>query len=115
MAAAVAVASEQAVFRALERAGNRMRNKMGGKLPGISAGETYLTFGSSASDLDYFLEDAWGENVIALAAHCGYSTEQLKDALDGYCRVLLTSQKPHSFKSLENHLTMALRLERTSL
>lgn len=114
MAAAVAVASEQAVFRALERAGNRMRNKMGGKLPGISAGETYLTFGSSASDLDYFLEDAWGENVSALAAHCGYSMEQLKDALDGYCRVLLTSQKPHSFKSLENHLTMALRSERTS-
>jgi hypothetical protein len=115
MAAAVAVASEQAVFRALERAGNRMRNKMGGKLPGISAGETYLTFGSSASDLDYFLEDAWGDNVTALAAHCGYSKEQLKDALDGYCRVLLTSQKPHSFKGLENHLTMALRMERTSL
>ncbi len=114
MAAAVAVASEQAVFRALERAGNRMRNKMGGKLPGISAGETYMTFGANAADLDYYLEDAWGENVTALANHCGYTMGQLKDALDGYCRVLLTSQKPHSFTSLEKHLTMALRAERTS-
>lgn len=109
MAAAVAVASEQAVFRALERAGNRMRNKMGGKLTGISAADTYLTFGTSASELDYYLDDAWGDNVSALASHLGYTPEQLKGALDGYCRVLLTTQKPHTFKALEGHLTMALR------
>lgn len=109
MAAAVAVACEQAVFRAMERAGNRMRNKMGGKLSGISAGETYLTFGIQPSELDYYLDDAWGDNISVLSMHLGYSKEQLKDALDGYCRVLLTTQKPHSFRSLENHLTMALR------
>jgi hypothetical protein len=110
MAAAVAVASEQAVFRALERAGNRMRNKMGGKLAGISAGETYLTFGIQPSELDYYLDDAWGDNVAALSMHLGYTKDQLKDALDGYCRVLLTTQRPHTFKALENHLTMALRV-----
>ena len=111
LAAGVSVACEQAVFRALERAGNRMRNKMGGKLPGVSAGETYLTFGTQAADLDYYLDDAWGENVRTLASHAGVSPEKLKDALDGYCRVLLVSQRPHTFKALENHLTMALREE----
>lgn len=110
MAAAVAVASEQAVFRALERAGNRMRNKMGGKLAGISAGETYLTFGIQTNELDYYLDDAWGDNVSVLSQHLGYSKDQLKDALDGYCRVLLTTQRPHTFKALESHLTMALRV-----
>lgn len=109
LAAAVAVGSEQAVFRALERAGNRMRNKMGGKLAGITAGDTYLTFGVQPGDLDFYLEDAWGDNISALAEHAGISKSALKDALDGYCRILLTTQKPHTFKSLEGHLKMALR------
>lgn len=109
LAAAVAVGSEQAIFRALERAGNRMRNKMGGKLSGVSAAETYLTFGAQASDLDFYLDDAWGDNVSALATHAGISKEVLKGALDGYCRILLTTQKPHTFTSLENHLSMSLR------
>lgn len=110
LAAAVAVGSEQAVFRALERAGNRMRQKMGGKVAGISAGETYLTFGiQKTGDLDYYLEDAWGENVYALAYHSGITAETLKGALDGYCRILLTNQQPHKFQTLEAHLQMALR------
>lgn len=111
LAAAVAVGSEQAVFRALERAGNRMRNKMGGKLEGIRAADTYLTFGAQAGDLDFYLDDAWGDNISALSQHAGISKTKLKDALDGYCRILLTTQKPHSFKGLESHLTMALRQE----
>lgn len=109
LAAAVAVGAEQAVFRALERAGNRMRNKIGGKSTGVSAGETYLTFGCQPGDLDFYLDDAWGEGVYALAHHTGIAPEVLKDALDGYCRVLLTTQQPHSFKLLEKHLEMGLR------
>ena len=109
LAAITAVGCEQAIFRALERAGNRMRNKLGGKLPGVSAGETYMTFGTQAGDLDFYLDDAWGENVNVLAAHAGVSKETLKDALDGYCRILLTTQQPHSFTRLENHLSMSLR------
>lgn len=109
LAAGLAVASEQAVFRALERAGNRMRNKMGGKLPGVSAGETYLTFGADTGDLDFYLDDAWGDNITALAKHAGVGKDKLKDSLDGYCRVLLTTQRPHTFKGLENHLSMSLR------
>jgi hypothetical protein len=110
LAAGVAVGSEQAVFRALERAGNRMRTKAGGKIAGISAKDTYLTFGiQKSSDLDYYLEDAWGENVYSLAHHAGITPNSLKDILDGYCRMLLTSQSPHTFKKLEAHLEMALR------
>lgn len=111
LAAAVAVGSEQAIFRALERAGNRMRNKMGGKLEGIPARDTYLTFGAQPGDLDFYLDDAWGDNISALSEHAGVSKERLKGALDGYCRILLTTQKPHTFKGLESHLTMALRQE----
>lgn len=109
LAAAVAVGSEQAVFRALERAGNRMRNKLGGKLEGVSAAETYLTFGAKTTDLDFYLDDAWGENISALSEHAGVSKATLKAALDGYCRILISNQQPHTFKGLEKHLTMALR------
>lgn len=111
VAAALAVGSEQAIFRALERAGNRMRNKMGGKLGGVPARDTYLTFGVQTGDLDFYLDDAWGDNVSALASHAGISTGQLKAALDGYCRALLVSQQPHSFERLERHLRAALRQE----
>jgi hypothetical protein len=109
LAAGTAVACEQAVFRALERAGNRMKQKMGGKAGGLSAGEQYLVFGAQTGDLDFYLDDAWGQNVYHLADHAGIEPNRLKDALDGYTRMLMTTKTPHTFKLLEKHLELALR------
>lgn len=109
LAAGVAVGCEQAVFRALERAGNRMGQKLGGKAGGIKAREQYLVFGAKTGDLDFYLDDAWGENVYHLADHANIDPNLLKDALDGYARMLMTTKTPHTFKLLETHLQLALR------
>lgn len=111
--AASLLACEQIVLRALERAGNRMRNKVGGKMSGIAASDTYLTFAAKSDDISYYLDDAFGGNVAVLAEHMQVEKEWLESTLDGYCRVLLMSQKPHQFSTLENHF--ALTPERKSV
>lgn len=102
--ASLMLGAEQAVFRALERTGNRMRNKVGGKLPGIPAAETYLHFSAKTEDLSHYLDDAFGENVVALAAHAEVEPGQLVDALDSYCRLLLMSGQVHDFAKMCNHV-----------
>lgn len=109
--ASYTVAIEQTVFRALERAGNRMRNKIGGKTAGVSARATYLTFAAQPGDLDYYLDDAWGDNIKTLASHMGVPEDKLLSAVDGYVRSLLMSQREHSFEALTRHLDLALTRE----
>jgi len=102
--ASLMLGAEQAVFRALERTGNRMRNKVGGKLPGIPAAETYLHFSARTEDLSHYLDDAFGENVVALASHAEVEAGRLVDALDSYCRLLLMSGQAHDFAKMCNHV-----------
>lgn len=85
---------EVVVFRALERAGNRLRNKMQRKIPGISASETYLFVPCDKSTLDYALDDAWSA-VDRFAPRWGVNAERLKDCLDAYARAIMGEQKPH--------------------
>jgi hypothetical protein len=66
-------------------------------------------FGAQTGDLDFYLDDAWGQNVYHLADHAGIEPNRLKDALDGYTRMLMTTKTPHTFKLLEKHLELALR------
>jgi hypothetical protein len=92
--ALVAVA-EAMVFRALERAGNRLRSVTGQKPPGLAA-DAYLTLrrdaahGAKVTDL---LEDAWScapRLLLGIA-----EPEPVVAALDNYCRGLLTECRPH--------------------
>jgi hypothetical protein len=88
-------ASEALVFRALERAGNRIRSKAGVRVPNCSANETYLYVRAQPDQLTHLLEDAWScaprvfdgitDNVPAVVS-----------CLDNYCRALLVGQTPHT-------------------
>jgi hypothetical protein len=94
MEAAMIAGCEVLVFRALERAGNRMRTKMNQRVPGVAAAETYLYFQASTSTLDFVLEDAWSI-VERFAPKWGVDAERLSQCLDSYTRAIITEQKPH--------------------
>lgn len=92
--ASLLAASEVLVFRALERAGNRLRNKIQRKIPGVAASETYMYHKVDTGTLEFVLEDAWA-NVDRFAAKYGADPRRLTDCLDAYTRAILVEQKPH--------------------
>lgn len=92
--ASLLAASEVLVFRALERAGNRLRNKIQRKIPGVGAAETYMFHKVDTGTLDFVLEDAWA-SVGRFAEKYGADPRRLTDCLDAYTRAILVEQKPH--------------------
>lgn len=105
-AAALEAASEQMVFRALERAGNRLKSKVRApKMPGVEAPELYLWHTVSADLAEELLEGAW-DRVDRFAPSLGTTSESLTPVLDSYCRVLLTEKKPHSRALLNQYLAL---------
>lgn len=92
--AALLAASEVLVFRALERAGNRLRNKTQRKIPGVGAAETYMFHKVDTSTLEFVLEDAWSA-VDRFARQYGADPQRLTDCLDAYTRAILVEQKAH--------------------
>lgn len=92
--AAMLAACEVLVFRALERAGNRLKNKTQRKIPGVAAAETYLFHKVDTGTLDFVLEDAWSA-VERFSGGWGVNPQRLTDCLDAYTRAILVEQKPH--------------------
>jgi hypothetical protein len=92
--AAMLAACEVLVFRALERAGNRLKNKTQRKIPGVAASETYMFHKVDTGTLDFVLEDAWSA-VDRFATRWGVNGERLITCLDAYTRAILVEQKPH--------------------
>lgn len=99
-------AAEQMVYRALERAGNRMRNKMQRKVPGVSAADTYLYVAADTGSVDDYLDDAFS-GVNRFAPSLGIDADRLSTVLDTYCRMLITERKPHDQKVLSAYLNLA--------
>jgi hypothetical protein len=91
---AMLAACEVLVFRALERAGNRLKNKTQRRIPGVAAAETYMYHKVDTGALDFVLEDAWSA-VERFAHRWGVNSERLTDCLDAYTRAILVEQKPH--------------------
>ena len=56
--ASLTASADALVFRALERAGNRLRSKLAVK-PKCGASDTYLHCATNEVELDYLLDDAW--------------------------------------------------------
>jgi len=92
--ASLIAASEVLVFRALERAGNRLKNKTQRRIPGVAAAEAYLYHKVDTGTLDFVLEDAWSA-VGRFAPKYGADPQRLTDCLDAYTRAILVEQKPH--------------------
>jgi hypothetical protein len=90
----IVAASEVMVFRALERAGNRLKQKLGATCPpGIAAADLYLSVPTlSAATVSDLLTDAWS----CTDRFCGEADPQaLAAILDSYTRTLLTMRVEH--------------------
>lgn len=105
VSAALLAGAEVLVFRALERAGNRLRNKFQTKVPGVGAAETYMYVPSSPSTADFALEDAWTA-VERFAPQWGVNPDHLTQALDSYTRVLLAERKAHDPALLRSYVSL---------
>lgn len=105
-AAALVAASEQMVFRALERAGNRLKTKFNAqKMPGVEASELYLFFKCDVELANFALTDAWSK-VGRFTGNLGTTPEALTPVLDSYCRALLIEQKPFDRDMLKSYLSL---------
>jgi len=106
-AAALIAATEQVVVRALERAGNKLKNRMQVK-PTCAATDIYKFVKSD--DTAFLLDDAW-THVAAIAERHGTPTAWLEGVLETYCGDLLREQKPHSFRAFTNYMMTNMMTE----
>lgn len=102
---ALLAASEVVVQRALERAGNRLRNRLGRKFNGVPAARTYLHVPVSTGQLDFLLEGAFDglDNYVGCRT---VAPDKLATCLDTYCRALLTEGRPHDAQVLATYLEL---------
>jgi len=100
---ALVAASEALVFRALERAGNRLRQSVA-KPPGVPAYETHLYVQANGT-AEKMLEDAWScaPQVLEGIADC----KTVVPVLTSYCVSLMKEQSPHRRDRLVNWLRLA--------
>jgi hypothetical protein len=106
-AAALIAASEQVVVRALERAGNKLKNQMKVK-PTCAAVDIYKFVKSE--DTAFLLDDAWS-HVAAIAERHKMPTSWLEGVLEQYCGELLREQRPHTFQTFTNYMMTNMMME----
>lgn len=91
---ALVAAAWSMTYRALERAGNRLRSKMNAKIVGVSAFATYQHVDFDLeSNLDFLLADAWSP-AEEFAADYGTDPVWLISTLDSYARELMVKKLP---------------------
>jgi hypothetical protein len=101
---ALVAAADALVFRALERAGNRLRQSGQKKPIGVPSYETHMHI--STSDPDKALEDAWAcapQILDGIADHT-----KIIPVLNNYCRALLTEQAPHKRQRMADMLRVGV-------
>lgn len=98
----VAAAADQIMLRALERAGNKLKNRARGAKFTFAAVDAYRHFNiADEEDLAFLLDDAWGQ-VPAVAARYGLDPQALTRTLDTYARTLLIGASEYSFDLLSD-------------
>lgn len=99
-AAALLAASDALVFRALERGGNRIRQKHGVKPPGVPSYEMHTMYQVNG-DAAEILTDAWSCAPQVLSG-LGVDVDSTVQMLDSYCRALMAEQSHHSRERLHS-------------
>lgn len=99
----VLAASDALVWRALERAGNRIRQKAGVKPPGVPAYEMHTLYQCNG-DAKEFLEDAWSCAPQVLDGLA--DVDSTVQVLNSYCMALMHEQAPHSRERLRQWLNI---------
>lgn len=103
---AAVAAADVMVYRAMERAGNRIKNRLGVNKPNVAAADLYMYVPSlSAMDIDDVLVDAW-----SCADRFDYGIPTA--SLDAYARMLLADQRKHDRGTLSAYLEGRVILER---
>ncbi len=102
-AAALLYASDALVYRALERAGNRLRQSVG-KPPNCPSFETH-TLVAANGNTDQVLDDAFSCAPQVLDGLA--DPDKVVPVLDAYCKSLLASQEAHSRPLLAKWLEKA--------
>lgn len=106
--AAMLAAAEIITFRALERAGNKMKTRLNLRLEGVAACDLYQKANLTTPDIDAVLDGAW-DNVARFTANLGVPSAELVAALDGYVRMLFATHSEHDPVVMRNHLAMTIR------
>jgi len=104
-AAALFYACEPLVYRALERAGNRLRAACKDASPACASYETHTFI--ATKDVDYVLTDAWSTAGLTLSGVTENPDGVIK-VLDGYCRSLIEQQAAHTRHGLQTWLGLVL-------
>ena len=93
---------EAAVFRALERVGNRIKNRRGFTMPaGVDDPlDLYMHVEIPPSEFDAMLDGAWG-----LCDRMEIKPRVVQQ-LDDYTRSLLVTKKPHNRQLMESYLSL---------
>ena len=101
--AGLLAACDALVWRALERAGNRLSNPAraaGQDLSGTAAELRHTVADATClTDLDRLLEGAW-DRVPDVCARYGVDAEPVRDVLDRYTRALMAAQAVHTYDGL---------------
>lgn len=114
-------ACEQMVYRALERAGNRLKIRLNAPrvdgrsgarvlMPGVDAAELYLFVPQEAIVPEDLLADAWS-HVDRFCPELACRPDWLMDTLDRYTRGLLVDRAPFDRQELARHLVAAKEVD----
>lgn len=97
-AAAVSVLA----FRAMERAGNRLKSLSGMKPQGVAPASMHLMIEPFAHSLDDLLKDAW--DLTSVGHYDREMCREMAHRADMYCRDILLSRRPFSSSEIESLL-----------
>lgn len=101
----LAAVCEALVYRALERAGNRLRSLKQTR-PACAAADTYLYVQTEPGELDKVMDDAWTCIPRVLKDLTWEKQQVVANALDTYCRDLLITRREHNSADMLRALTM---------
>lgn len=101
---ALTAAAEQMVFRALERAGNKMANQLKFNPEGVDPAERYLFKEVNSEQATFLLEGSFS-TCERFAAQYNADPAKMAYALEGYCHSLIRQQRPHTTRQLAAYLT----------
>jgi hypothetical protein len=99
---ALVAACDVAMHRAMERAGNKLRNRHG-RMPGVRAADMYQMLGDGGMDRTALLDDAW-DHIRGMSQRLGVNPGSLQASLTAYAEELLDTRVPMSTELLAKHL-----------
>lgn len=105
---ALVAACEVAMHRVMERAGNKLRNKVG-RVAGVRAVDMYRLHGAGGLSSEVLLDDAWG-HLEGMSRRLGVNSASLQSHLTAYAEELFASRAEMSLDALVRHLDQVERV-----